>query len=118
MRVAVVGSRFFTDYDYVKSCLDAIGGVDKIDVIISGGARGADSLGERYARENGIEFVLFAADWDKHGKAAGPIRNKQLIEEGKPDLVVAFNPGKGTRNTISHAEQNNIELRILYINID
>ena len=118
MRVAVVGSRFFTDYDYMKSILDGINDRNGISVIISGGARGADSLGERYARENGIEFVLFAADWDKHGKAAGPIRNKQLIEEGKPDLVVAFNPGKGTRNTISHAEQNNIELRILYINID
>ena len=82
MRVAVVGSRFFTDYDYVKSSLDAINNVYKITVIVSGGARGADSLGERYARENGIEFVLFAADWNKHGKAAGPIRNKQLIEEG------------------------------------
>ncbi len=110
MRVAVVGSRFYTDYDYMKASLDAIGGADKINVIISGGARGADSLGERYARENGIEFVLFAADWNKHGKAAGPIRNKQLIEEGKPELVVAFNPGKGTKDTISRAEQNNIEV--------
>ena len=115
MRVAVVGSRFFTDYDYVKSSLDKISEVDKITVIVSGGARGADSLGERYARENGIEFVLFAADWNKHGKAAGPIRNKQLIEEGKPDLVVAFNPGKGTRNTIIHAEQNNIDVDTHYI---
>lgn len=113
MRVAVVGSRFFTDYDYVKSSLDKISEVDKITVIVSGGARGADSLGERYARENGIEFVLFAADWNKHGKAAGPIRNKQLIEEGKPEMVVAFKPGKGTMNTIGHAERNNIEVVIL-----
>ena len=113
MRVAVVGSRFFTEYDYVKSCLDGINDRNKITVIISGGARGADSLGERYARENGIEFVLFAADWNKHGKAAGPIRNKQLIEEGKPEMVVAFKPGKGTMNTIGHAERNNIEVVIL-----
>lgn len=113
MRVAVVGSRFFTDYNYVKSALDVISELNEITVIISGGAKGADSLGERYARENSIEFVLFAADWNKHGKAAGPIRNKQLIEEGKPQLVVAFDPGKGTMNTVGHAERNNIEVIIL-----
>ena len=113
MRVAVVGSRFFTDYNYVKSSLDIVSEFKEITVIISGGHRGADTLGERYAKENGIEFVLFAADWNKYGKAAGPIRNKQIIEEGKPELVVAFKPGKGTKTTINYAERNNIEVIIL-----
>lgn len=64
--------------------------------IIAGGAEGVDAVAIDWAVVNWCPFVEFRADWDKHGKAAGPIRNQRMLAEGKPDLVVAFPGGKGT----------------------
>ena len=61
-------------------------------------------MARKFAEWQGIPVKTFEADWDRHGKAAGPIRNKQMLDEGKPDLVVAFEGGKGTANMIAQAE--------------
>ena len=108
MRVLVCGGRFFVDWKFLnywltnrfyqfKETSDNFGDWSFGDLtIIQGCAKGADTLARRWAADNGIPFEDYPADWDKYGKRAGFIRNKQMLDEGKPDLVVAFPGGKGT----------------------
>lgn len=107
MKLAVVGSRDFNDYDLLKTKLDQINERVKITLIISGGARGADSLAERWANEHKVETKIFYPDWDKYGKKAGFLRNEQIIKYC--DAVVAFWDGKskGTEHSINLAKVNN-----------
>lgn len=84
-----------------------------VTVTISGCARGADMLGIEWAEANGIEVARFPADWDTHGRAAGPIRNQQMLDEGKPDLVVAFPGGRGTADMVRRTKAAGIELILL-----
>jgi hypothetical protein len=81
-----------------------------IDVIIEGDARGADRIAGYWARRSKIDNLKFRADWSAHGNNAGPIRNQRMIDEGKPDLVIAFPGGKGTRDMIAKAEAAGIEV--------
>ena len=76
-----------------------------ITLIVSGGAKGADSLGEQYAAENNIPTEIYLPDWDKHGRAAGFIRNTDIIKAC--DVVMAFWDGesRGTRDSMSKATQ-------------
>lgn len=105
MKLAVVGSRNFNDYELLKSKLDSIHKRKPITCIVSGGAKGADSLSERWAKENGIETLIFIPDWNKHGKRAGFLRNDDIIQNS--DNVVACWDGisKGTKHSISLAEK-------------
>ena len=79
-------------------------------VVIQGEARGADRLAKNWAEFINVPVVSFPANWVLYGKLAGPIRNLQMIQEGKPDLVVAFRGGAGTRNMIKQAMQYDIEV--------
>lgn len=111
MKVLVCGGRDFEDYDMLKTVLSALQ-VEKgaFTLIIHGAARGADRMAGQYARRHGIAEQAVSADWDKHGKAAGPIRNKQMLELGKPDLVVAFPGGKGTANMVEQSKAAGVEI--------
>jgi hypothetical protein len=71
--------------------------------IIQGGARGADKLAREWAEDRGVGCVTFRADWEKHGPSAGPIRNGQMLSEGKPNLVLAFPGGRGTADMVQRA---------------
>lgn len=112
MRVLIAGGRDFCNYDMLCQMVDAAL-VGRTDVtIVSGRARGADQLGERYARERGYAVDYFPAQWDKHGKAAGMIRNKQMIDSlSSDDLVLCFWDGlsRGTKNTIDTARKRGIK---------
>lgn len=101
MKVAVIGSRTFDKYESVYNILSKL----KITEIISGGAKGADSLAERYAKENNIPTKIFLPDWETYGKKAGFLRNTQIIEEC--EMVVAFWDGesKGTKDSLDKAEK-------------
>ncbi len=101
MRVLICGGRDFTDRELMHSLLDKLRPV--IDVVIHGAARGADELADLWAQESGKPVMAFPADWTTHGRAAGPIRNKRMLVEGKPDVVFAFPGGRGTENMISQA---------------
>lgn len=106
MKICIAGGRDFADYDVLVEVVDQI--LTKISepiIIISGKAKGADSLGERYAREHDIEVLLFPADWKRHGKGAGPIRNAQMAEAA--DMLIAFWDGssKGTKNMIGQMQK-------------
>lgn len=117
-RVIVAGGRDFVDYALLKKRLDAalINKVAQGIVVVSGKARGADSLGEKYARERGYDIAEFPADWDTHGKAAGHIRNRQMAENA--DALVAFWDGKsrGTKNMIETAKK--LELAVIVVRTD
>lgn len=93
--------------------LDAIHARRQITKIISGGAVGADSLGARWAENNGIEKIIYLPDWNTHGKKAGFLRNIQIVESS--DAIVAFWDGKsrGTQHSISEAKARNIPVFVV-----
>lgn len=109
MRVAVVGSRSFADYERLRFVLNGL----TIGLIISGGARGADKLAERYAEEHGIETKVFLPDWDAHGKSAGFLRNEDIVRAC--DMLVAFWDGKskGTQHSIRLADEQDKNLVVI-----
>lgn len=109
LKVIIAGCRDFSDYALLCSFADQVlAGAEDIE-IVSGGARGADALGERYARERGYALKVFPADWDKYGRAAGPIRNGQMADYA--DALIAFWDGKsvGTRNMIRQAREKGLK---------
>lgn len=105
MRVLVCGGRDYSDYGKVNRTLRGLWLSPERDVIIYGGASGADRLAREWAEEHFIASQCFQADWTKHGKAAGPLRNQKMLDEGKPDLVVAFPGGNGTADMVRRAKQ-------------
>ncbi len=111
MRVLVCGGRDFCDTALAYKALDRLHREHGFDVLIEGDARGADRIAGYWARRSGIDNLRFPADWSAHGKAAGPIRNQRMIDEGKPDLVVAFPGGRGTADMVSRAEKAGIPER-------
>lgn len=100
--VLVCGGRSFSSYDVVEAWLDKLHAIHKFDLVIHGnnkghaGKPGADQLADQWARGRHIDVKPFDADWKKYGKPAGPIRNKRMLDEGKPNLVIAFPGGRGT----------------------
>lgn len=82
-------------------------------VVIEGEQRGADLLARRWAEENQIEVDPFPADWRKYGKAAGYIRNTQMLREGNPTAVLAFPGGKGTKMMVDIAHKSGIPTLVL-----
>ncbi len=105
MRVLVCGGRDYRDPDAVYSALDKLDAEQGIECVIEGGALGADCFAAEWADYTKTPHEQFIADWKKHGKSAGPIRNRLMLEDGKPDLVMAFPGGRGTANMISQAEK-------------
>uniref|UniRef100_A0A6M3KXP4 YspA cpYpsA-related SLOG domain-containing protein n=1 Tax=viral metagenome TaxID=1070528 RepID=A0A6M3KXP4_9ZZZZ len=108
MRVLICGDRNWTDRELIKAYLTALKGC-AFDVLIEGEARGADRLSREEALKLGLQVLRFPAQWDVHGKAAGIIRNQQMLVEGKPDLVVAFHhnlsQSKGTKDMVWRAKK-------------
>lgn len=98
MKLAIVGTRNFQDYDLLVRIVAKV--KSPIDEIVSGGARGADTLAERYAREHNIPMKVFPAKWDRYGKKAGYTRNKEIVDYC--DGLIAFWDGysKGTKHSI------------------
>lgn len=106
----VCGGRDYADRDTVFRVLDWMHAEKEIAVVIHGAASGADTLADAWAKARGIETMPFDAQWKKHGKSAGPIRNRQMIVSGKPDAVVAFPGGRGTANMIDQARNAGISV--------
>lgn len=110
MRVLVCGGRNFTDCDLVYKTLDRLARTAQIDCIIKGDARGADRIAGAWAKRRRVDLRLFPADWDRDGRAAGPIRNQRMLEEGRPTIVIAFPGGKGTADMVRRARAANLEV--------
>lgn len=117
MKLAVVGSRNFNDYGMMVYYVDMFNFQWKeITEIISGGAKGADSLAEKYASERNIPIKVFKPEWDKYGKSAGFKRNIKIIDEC--DALIAFWDGKskGTKHSIDLAKKQHKKVIIYYFN--
>lgn len=118
-RVIIAGTRDFSDYQFLRQKCDAILSSKRQDsniVIISGTARGADRLGEQYARERGYKIERYPADWDNDGHAAGPIRNARMADNA--DALIAFWDGRsrGTKNMIETAKVKGLAVRVIKYN--
>ena len=107
-RIVIAGCRNYENYDeakkYIETCIKEIKKTYTL-VFVSGGCRGADMLGERFAKENGFEIERWYANWQKYGKSAGPKRNLQMA--AACDYVICFWDGKsrGTASMISCAKK-------------
>lgn len=114
-RIIIAGMRTFTDYNRVKRAMCRFAPLHDVE-IISGTAEGADKLGERFATEYGLPLKRFPANWDKFGKAAGPIRNAQMAQYAAEEegILVAFWDGqsKGTKSMINEAGKRGLEVII------
>jgi len=99
MRLLVCGGRDFTNYAQLALAIMRL----EPTVIIAGAARGADRLAATYARTHGVALDEYPADWDQYGRRAGFIRNSQMLNEGKPDMVLAMPGGAGTRMMVEIA---------------
>ena len=123
LRVIIAGSRDFSDYELLKK--SAIEIITKktmlLDLtrIVSGGARGADILGERFANEMGLEISRFIPDWDGLGKRAGYVRNAEMakfaVEDDSYGVLIAFWDGKsrGTKHMIDLAKRYGLEVHVV-----
>ena len=121
-RVIIAGSRQFNDYKLMLNTLDELGvhlinTIDSVE-IISGHAPGADTLGEKFAITYGYPLKIFPAEWNKYGKAAGPIRNEKMAKyASKADrgILIAFPVGesRGTRNMIKLAKRYKLEVNVV-----
>lgn len=105
MKVIVCGGRDFADWAKLKDRLMRLRLEAPHDAltIIQGGAKGADAMAREWCAVYKVPYINYPADWEKHGKAAGPIRNKRMLDDGQPDLVLAFPGGRGTENMIAQA---------------
>ena len=121
-RIIIAGSRTITDYKYVFRVLDKmlLPHRGSIDCIISGCARGIDSLAIEWGQKNGVKVEEFPADWKTHGKKAGPIRNQQMLTEGKANALIAFqdvrenpNGSNGTNHMIRISKAKGINVTVI-----
>lgn len=116
MRCIIAGSRYAKHYSHV---VDAVKASDfSISVVISGGAKGADSLGEAWAIKNHKTLEIFPADWGKYGYAAGPIRNRQMASKAEALIALWDGKSRGTKNMIEEAIKKNLQVYIHRIEKD
>lgn len=113
MKIAIIGSRDFNNYGLLTETLEQL--KSNITQVISGAARGADSLGEQWAKENQIDTLIFPANWSLYGKRAGFIRNEDIIKNC--DFCIAFWDGKskGTAHSISLCKKLNKLYEVVYV---
>jgi hypothetical protein len=103
IRLLACGGRYYDDAELVGIVLDRIHKETPISVLIHGDAAGADRLADAWAKRVGVSVDRYPADWLNLGRAAGPVRNQLMINEGKPDMVLAFPGGHGTRDMVDRA---------------
>lgn len=120
VRVLVCGGRDFGDRDAVFRTLNELCGpcsderpLGTTELIVIHGAcpTGADRWADEWVMVEHSRFMEFPADWRTHGRAAGPIRNQRMLDEGKPDLVIAFPGGRGTADMVRRAKKAGVEVR-------
>lgn len=110
MKIAIVGSRHYTNYKAFSRHVRAL--LDPDDEIVTGDARGVDEMTRRLAAEQGLPLTVFRADWDAYGRAAGPRRNAEIVAAA--DAVWAFpeRGSRGTRITMAMAARRGIAVHV------
>lgn len=110
MKVVIAGSRSITDYALVERAVEESG--FDVTVVLSGTANGVDKLGERWAQEHDIPTERFPAEWDKYGRSAGPIRNKQMVEYADGLIAVWDGESRGTANIMNLATDAGLPIHV------
>ena len=110
VRVIACGGRDYQRRGRVFAVLDAAVQRLGLDVLLTGGASGADHIAQAWARERNVPNEIFRAHWGKEGPGAGPIRNKRMLVEGRAELVIAFPGGDGTANMVDIAEKAGVRV--------
>ena len=121
LKIIIAGGRDFDDYELLREHMKILspdlaffnGAEQSGSEIVSGACRGADALGERYAREHNLQITQFPADWSAYGKSAGPRRNRLMADYA--DVLVAFWDGKsrGTKHMIDTARQSGLQVHVV-----
>lgn len=119
IRLIIAGGRDFEDYDFLKKevslFISGLGDLSDIE-IVSGGAKGVDAMGERFASETGLETTVFPADWATFGRAAGPKRNREMADYSTHLLSFWNGRSKGTKSMISLAKKKNLIVHVVDTN--
>ena len=110
MKICVTGGRDYDNYATVTAVLDKFHQCTPITLLIEGGAAGADRLCRLWAINNNVPFTTVNAEWQRHGRQAGPIRNERMLAWYNPDILIAFPGGKGTRHCIDAATRRGIKV--------
>jgi predicted Rossmann fold nucleotide-binding protein DprA/Smf involved in DNA uptake len=115
MRTIIAGSRNIHDYDLVVQAVNASG--IKITEVISGNAAGIDTLAIQYAIENNLPIGIFPADWDTHGRKAGPLRNAEMAENADALIAIWDGKSRGTASMINIASRKKLSVYVYYVRI-
>ena len=115
MIVCVCGCRHFADYDWFATKLSEVLADVPVTMIVWGGARGVDTMANQWAKANGIRRRVIRADWDRYGKAAGPIRNGVMVRAS--DMVVAFWDGKSSGTGDMIRQSKSAGLRVVVVKL-
>lgn len=117
MRILVCGAREWNNFDKIKAVLTPYGDKPEEHTLIHGGCRGADCIAGYIGKQLNMNIQVFEAQWKKYGRGAGPVRNLQMIDEGKPDIVYAFHEciekSRGTKDMVNRAKKHNIEVIVV-----
>lgn len=117
MNLLICGDRHWTNRKQIADLLAKV--KDQVEAVIEGGARGADTLAKEAAMELNISVREFPAEWERYGRAAGPMRNTQMLEQGKPDMVWAFHnnlqESRGTKDMVRQAKARKIPTMVFSV---
>lgn len=113
MRLLVCGGRDYEDRAHIWNELNKFHAAYNITLLIEGAAPGVDTIAYWWAMNNQVETKRYPADWEKLSRAAGHIRNQQMLDEGKPDHVLAFPGGSGTQDMISRAMKARVLVTVI-----
>jgi hypothetical protein len=109
-RILVCGGRHYDNVPYLCGFLDCYHATISITLLVHGGASGADFLAEAWAKMHRVPWTEYKADWEKHGKAAGPIRNRFMFDDSLVNVVIAFPGGKGTADMVTYARSKHAQI--------
>ena len=116
MRILVCGDRNWTNIDLIRKVLTLYEGIPGQDTLIHGNCSGADKLAGLIGSNMGFRVRKYSAQWNRYGKAAGPIRNQRMLDEGKPDIVIGFHDNieqsKGTKDMLNRARKAGIPVEL------
>ena len=108
MRVLVCGGRDYRKVDVLFAALDRFHADTPITLVIHGAASGADRLAAHWAKSRRVRAIYYRADWQEHGRSAGPIRNQRMVDQARPQYVIAFPGGVGTADMVRRARTADI----------
>lgn len=116
MKIIIAGSRGFTDYALFNKLMTRMTLMMREVIVVTGDAKGADALARRWAYESGHTYEVWRAEWEKHGKAAGILRNEEMIKDSGGKILIAWWDGRssGTRDAITRARKHGLKVKIIY----